>query len=266
MYQKSEEHINNARQAAKKGRIKIEQLRKEKKEDYYKNPKRCLQCTTPINYRDKKIKKFCNKSCAAKFNNTKRIVSNVQRKKTSETLKRKYKNGELISCFSNPLTRPVRRNVVLGSKSVKYTNCEVCEKLFIQKSFGLKKTCSSDCRTKLIFKSRKYQNGKRKTILYNNKIQGEVLLESSWELEIAEYLDSLSVFWVRPEAISWVDKNNKKHLYYPDFYLKDYDVYLDPKNPYCLKKDEEKLKQIVKKIKLIYGDLKTIKEYIVKLK
>ena len=35
--------------------------------------------------------------------------------------------------------------------------------------------------------------------------------------------------------------NNIKHLYYPDFYLPDYNVYLDPKNSFLIKKDKEKI-------------------------
>lgn len=65
--------------------------------------------------------------------------------------------------------------------------------------------------------------------------------------------------------IKWVDKNNKVRRYYPDFYLPDYNVYLDPKNPYCLERDKEKLNYITNIVSLIYDDIKLIKDEIFKM-
>ena len=69
---------------------------------------------------------------------------------------------------------------------------------------------------------------KKKTFKYKG-----ILLDSTWELELAQLLDSLDIKWLRPTPIKWVDNNNVLHNYFPDFYLPDYDVYLDPKNPYA---------------------------------
>lgn len=69
----------------------------------------------------------------------------------------------------------------------------------------------------------------------------DVLLDSSWELTLAIRLDELDIKWVRPEPIEWFDKNNVKHHYYPDFYLNDYDLYLDPKNPAAYQNQIEKI-------------------------
>lgn len=44
----------------------------------------------------------------------------------------------------------------------------------------------------------------------------------------------------------WVDKNNESYRYYPDFYLIDYDIYLDPKNNYLIKKDKYKIECVSK--------------------
>ena len=62
----------------------------------------------------------------------------------------------------------------------------------------------------------------------------------------------------------WYDENNKKRRYYPDFYLPDYNVYLDPKNPYKISLDQYKLDAVIENnnIELIYGDMKTIIEFI----
>jgi len=77
---------------------------------------------------------------------------------------------------------------------------------------------------------------RRKMIEYKG-----VLLDSSWELELAKRLDELEIKWIRPDPISWVDEDGVIHNYFPDFYLEDYDLFLDPKNPYAIKVQKKKL-------------------------
>ena len=74
-----------------------------------------------------------------------------------------------------------------------------------------------------------------------------VLLDSSWELALAQRLDELNVKWIRPEPIQWHDENGTAHHYFPDFYLPEFDLYLDPKNPAAVKAQKEKL-EILKKV------------------
>lgn len=38
----------------------------------------------------------------------------------------------------------------------------------------------------------------------------------------------------------WFDWRGKIHRYFPDFYLPDYDVYLDPKNDYLINNKSER--------------------------
>jgi hypothetical protein len=69
---------------------KYEILSSRWKEKYYQNPKTCLQCKTVIPFKHK-ANKFCDHSCAAKFNNNKRIeiewsLSIESRKRISEKL------------------------------------------------------------------------------------------------------------------------------------------------------------------------------------
>lgn len=86
-----------------------------------------------------------------------------------------------------------------------------------------------------------------------------LLLESSWEVDIATWLDKNNIDWDRPKHIKWVDSTRKARKYFPDFYLPDYDVYLDPKNPYIIAKDKEKIKAVSATINLIYGNVEYIK-------
>jgi hypothetical protein len=82
----------------------------------------------------------------------------------------------------------------------------------------------------------------------------DVWLDSSWELELAKRLDALAIRWERPAPIKWMDKGGTQHNYFPDFYLIDYDLYLDPKNPAAFENQKEKIEII----KNIYPNVKFI--------
>ncbi len=86
------------------------------------------------------------------------------------------------------------------------------------------------------------------------------MLDSSWEEKLAKRLDELDIKWIRPTTpIKWVDKNGFERNYFPDFYLPDYDIFLDPKNPYAYKSQQEKLDVIIKMMPNL-RILKTLKE------
>ena len=86
-----------------------------------------------------------------------------------------------------------------------------------------------------------YQRKCKKTQTYMKKDGEEINLDSSYEVMLAQILDTLNIKWERPNCIKWVDSNNVEHNYFPDFYLNDYDLYLDPKNEYCFQQQEEKI-------------------------
>lgn len=66
-----------------------------------------------------------------------------------------------------------------------------------------------------------------------------VCLQSSFELICANILDALNIKWVRPSHLKY---DNRR--YYPDFLLVDYQIYLDPKNSYKAKLDQEKIQKV----------------------
>jgi len=66
--------------------------------------------------------------------------------------------------------------------------------------------------------------GRVKNIEYNGTI-----LKGSWEVEVAKWLDNNNIKWtneIKPFEYFWSGSN---HLYYPDFYLVDYNVYIEVK-------------------------------------
>lgn len=86
---------------------------------------------------------------------------------------------------------------------------------------------------------------KCKSIVYYNGFR----FDSNWEVNVAKILDKHSIKWVQPEPMIWIDKNQQKHHYYSDFYLVDHNIYLDPKNDYCIKVQREKLEYVLENYK-----------------
>ena len=67
-------------------------------------------------------------------------------------------------------------------------------------------------------------NGRVKHYEYNGyKIDG------LWELEVAKYLDSKNIKWEKPNKGFKYEWNNNIHLYFPDFYLPEYNYYVEVK-------------------------------------
>lgn len=66
-----------------------------------------------------------------------------------------------------------------------------------------------------------------------------VCLQSSFELELSKILDSRNLRWKREGCFIYDSKR-----YFPDFYLVDFDVYLDVKNPYLITVDAEKIQKV----------------------
>lgn len=99
---------------------------------------------------------------------------------------------------------------------------------------------------------------RRKMIEYKHKDGYVVKLDSTWEEILAVRLDELDINWIRPKPIKWKDNDGLLHNYFPDFYLVDYDVYLDPKNPmalYVQRNKVEALKSQYNNILIIESDI-----------
>lgn len=94
-----------------------------------------------------------------------------------------------------------------------------------------------------------------------------VILESSYEVRLAEILDSLNVSWEKVRrGYIWND-NGKIRRYIPDFYLPKQNIFLDPKNDYLIKKDKRKIESAMElnNIKVIVLADDMINEEFIKL-
>jgi len=75
----------------------------------------------------------------------------------------------------------------------------------------------------------------------NVEYKPSVILESSYEVRVAEILDKLDIEWVKVrQGYKWND-NGKIRRYIPDFYLPKHNIFLDPKNDYLIKMDRRKI-------------------------
>lgn len=214
----------------------------------------CKQCgiEIPQTYY-KKI--FCSKSCAAIFNNTGRIRSAESKLIVSITMKNLINSG-IIPKPSYP-KKEKRGN---HTKLYGYCQCNSCNNYFWQTSYR-QRCCSKQCRDNICS-----QNKCRKTHIpyfniYSNK---QIDLQSSWELEIAIWFDENNIKWSRPTTrFKWFNTlDSKTKTYLPDFFLVDYNVYLDVKNPIKIQQDEYKLNQLKKIIPLTVGNIEEIKQYV----
>ena len=67
----------------------------------------------------------------------------------------------------------------------------------------------------------------------------EVTLQSTYELICSKILNEMGIKWCRPKAMKYNNRN-----YFADFYLPEYDIYLDPKNSYKAKLDFDKIERV----------------------
>lgn len=92
-------------------------------------------------------------------------------------------------------------------------------------------------------------------------------MDSRWEVELAKWMDSLNIQWVRSRGMVlwWRDDTGAKRRYHPDFYVPLIDAYLDPKNKFLQKQDSDKLSRVATQngVTLIFGLVDEIKGAIV---
>lgn len=70
-----------------------------------------------------------------------------------------------------------------------------------------------------------------KQSLYERKDGSKVLMDSTWEVAMAERLDHLKISWERREdmKLPYLSKSGRKRNYIPDFYLPEYNTYIEVK-------------------------------------
>jgi hypothetical protein len=230
------------------------------------NIRKCLQCDKILSAWGAK---FCSRECSGKFNTSKRTKQYLKQLKQKHSLNLK---NTLCKHCKVPIkinSRASSINSCCGEcKKIATYNCtcKVCGKNFSHLKRSVK-TCGKQCYKKLLSShSTNNPNCGGETNFKRFKYNG-VIFDSSWEVDIAKFLNKNKIKWQRSRKIVliWVDYNNNKRRYYPDFYLPKYDLYLDPKNKYKQKLDQEKLDYIAKSYNIVYGDVHHCKQKLLDL-
>lgn len=83
-------------------------------------------------------------------------------------------------------------------------------------------------------------------------------IDGTWELIVAQYLDNENIKWTKKVRCFEYDWLGKKHNYYPDFYLPDYDKYIEVKG-YETPRDIAKYKVVDNLIIIKVNEINSIK-------
>jgi len=174
--------------------------------------------------------RFCGSKCARGFS-TKDKRKDIN-KKISEANHRRGNGNVTISCeccnkqVEKPWNRRHQKFCSVSCARKKHMNTTESKEFYSELA---KKTGIGGNRNK-------YAHG-----YYESKFAGRVYLESSYEYRVALELDNNNIKWSRPKPLKYGDKK-----YYPDFYLIEQDVYLDPKNDYLITIDTDKIRTVEK--------------------
>lgn len=221
----------------------------EKNIEYAKDPKKCLCCNRDLSFVNRK-RKFCSHSCSATFNNCNGVV------KTNST--DYYFNPKTCTTCNKIIPYNLRHKNIcnIKCKVIKHSNCKICGvKIRVDR-----KTCSKRC-LNLHFINNAKKNALGSLTGVNKYKYNNIWMDSKWEVKIAQFLDANNIKWVRSKNLEFLYViNSSEHRYYPDFYLPEYDLYLDPKNSFKMKLDYDKIQNVILRynIKLWVGDVYTI--------
>jgi hypothetical protein len=156
-------------------------------------------------------------------------------------------------CLKNPMSVETRAKIEIARKvriekpsANQYTKARVEGRKEISKLKGrVTKGHSHSEETKMKLREKAlaspHRRLKKNVIMYKG-----VQLDSSWELELAKRLDLLKIKWERPKPLQYIGVDGKIHHYFPDFYLPDRDLYIDPKNPQAFYVQREKITILAK--------------------
>ena len=203
------------------------------------------------------ICRFCGKECKSKMSfiqhertcplNKNRVCSNGMKGKTG---------------WNKGLTKETDERVLQNALSISKNYSEGKVNLSYRYTEEYRQARSKQAKEQG-FGGYRERSGRSKKYKVYDSFGKEVCLQSSYELLCSEILNELEIRWIRPKALKYDKKN-----YFADFYLPDYDIWLDPKNNYKAKCDEEKIQKVKNQnnVKLfVLSETQLTKEYILSL-
>lgn len=183
----------------------------------------CEFCKT-----ETKSNRFCSKSCA----NRARSVSKETKEKIRNSIHARFPKREIP--------------------------CKHCGSIFtIDHKQRKRSVCNPICspgkefKRKQLSKSLKGKSGGYRIGGGRGKggyIDG-IWMDSTWEIDLANRLNSLSIKWERDTGkhrLTYADINGEERKYYPDFYLPDYDLYVEVKG-YWTSETRQKMNSVIER-------------------
>lgn len=199
----------------------------------------CPKCQTPFDPKGKwGVKKFCSKSCAN---------SRIQ----TEEQNRRRRAKALISpsgAVVNPEARR-RGGITRGNQRKKPILTHICSECGITFTDIIqRKYCSKKCSSLNTY----HPNSTRR----NSSVHKGYRMDSSSELKFAQLLDIHGVKWIKNSStfFSFIDSRGNKRKYYPDFFLPDYNLWVEIKGRFYIREDDNIRLAAVGRIELIYSD------------
>lgn len=179
-------------------------------------------CTRSFSIKPYDPKIFCSKNCAASINNQKRVLSEITKRKITLALQH----------YTNPFRGSERVSRILKI-------CESCQKPFKILPYLAKKRkfCSNKCAMKVIGGQTTSPRASKGKPGIRIDIHPTICFYSTWEANIARTFNLVNIIWEYAPKIFDLGT----HTYRPDFYLPQYDIYIEVKNfmnAYSLKRDQ----------------------------
>jgi hypothetical protein len=197
------------------------------KKNFEKLGKRCAGCQNFLVY-EKRRNKFCSHSCSASKTN---VGINRKTQKISEIgLANIRKSNNKRKGISTPF--PNRK---YKSKAIKVTRiCLYCNNEYETLSYKRKKYCSAACYSKCSGGFR--MNSTRKLRSFYKGFQ----MDSGAERRFAELLDSSAIVWTKNSTkfFEYQDFAGKTRKYYPDFFLPEYNGWVEIKGKYYARPED----------------------------
>lgn len=140
----------------------------------------------------------------------------------------KLKSGEIIKKYSNHYDKANKLGLpkpkISQETSVKLSNVNKNKKRTNETKMKISNAMKQIVKDKPDVYCGQHINGRVKKYEYNG-----IHLDGTWEVIVAQYLDKNNIKWQRPHNSFEYIWENDVHSYYPDFYLPDYEYYIEVK-------------------------------------
>lgn len=209
--------------------------------EYAKSPNQCRYCNSNLVY-NKKNQSFCSSSCMATYWNARKDYTKF---KTGPSKGYKFNGRNLPKIICD-----FCQERVPALRPIEVFRCCICKTW--SKGKESRKLCGKkQCRTE-------YMRGRTGGFRINStkkhrSVYNGYQMDSGAELAFAKLLDAYSIKWHKNTTTFFTYDSNRK--YYPDFYLPDFDAWIEIKGKYYFNEVLDPLKWAsIHNLEVIWSD------------